>query len=83
MNILGHHNEWAPGPEHLINSHRWLDKDTLHNHEQTTAYTDLVEIEPNRLLMVYDRIPYGWNEVPSDSDERSRIFVLPISVERT
>ena len=53
------------------------------NHEQTTSYTEMVEVEPNRLLMVYDRTPFGWNPVPPDSEERSRVFVLPINVERT
>ena len=51
--------------------------------DQTTAYTELVEIEPNRLLMAYDRTPFGWQPVPVDSDERGRVFVMPIDVERT
>ena len=42
----------------------------------------MVEVSPNRLLLVYDRSPFGWGPVPTDSDERSRIYVLPIEVQR-
>jgi len=49
---------------------------------QTTAYTELLEVAPNRLLMIYDRIPLGWDEVPLDSAERNMIFVVDITVQR-
>ena len=42
--------------------------------DQTTSYTSILEVEPNRLLMVYDRIPYGWMPVPTDAEVRSRIL---------
>lgn len=42
----------------------------------------IVEISPNRLLLVHDRIPVGWRALPSDSDERCRIYVMPLEVER-
>ena len=83
IDLIAHHNDWAPGPEYVIRTHERLDRDTLLNQEQTTSYTEMVEVEPNRLLMVYDRTPFGWNPVPPDSEERSRVFVLPINVERT
>ena len=83
IDLLAHHNDWAPGPEYVMRSQEWLDSDTLLNQEQTTSYTELVEVESNELLMVYDRTPFGWNPVPRDSAERSRVFVLPISVKRT
>ena len=83
IDLIAHHNDWAPGPEYVIRSSEWLDRDTLVNREQTTSYTEMVEVEPNRLLMVYDRTPFAWNPVPEDSEERSRVFALPISVERT
>ena len=30
----------------------------------STRYTDLVEVEPGRLLVVYDSVPYGWDPIP-------------------
>lgn len=49
---------------------------------QTTAYTELLQVSPNRLLYIYDRCPLGWNPVPLDSSERNMIFVMPIEVQR-
>ncbi len=69
INILEHHNRWAADDTYRISP------------EQTTAYTELVEVAPNRLLLVYDRVAFGWKPTPTDSGERSCIFVLPIMVE--
>ena len=30
----------------------------------STRYTDLIEVEPGKVLVVYDSVPYGWNPVP-------------------
>ena len=83
IDLLEHHNRWAPDPGHTIFSQDVLDMESLKAKEQTTSYMSIVEVEPNRVLLAYDRIPFGWNTVPSDSDERSRVYVLPFSVERT
>jgi hypothetical protein len=51
--------------------------------DQTTAYTALLEATPNRAFLVYDRTPFGWRPVPPDSGERSQIWLVEISIERT
>ena len=83
IDLLAHHNKWAPGPEHTIVSQDFLNRESLHKREQTTSYMSMVEVEPDRVLLAYDRIPFGWNPVPSDSDERSRVYVVPFTVDRT
>jgi hypothetical protein len=41
---------------------------------KSTCYSDLVEVEPGRLLVVYDSVPYGWNQIPnSDKSARNTI----------
>lgn len=30
----------------------------------STRYTDFIEIEPGRLLVVYDSVPRGWDPLP-------------------
>ncbi len=50
---------------------------------QTTSYTAMVEPSPNRIFLVYDRIPFGWGPVPEDSGERSQIYLLEAEIERT
>ncbi len=66
FDILAHHNETSP-PEWRMAA----------DGSQTTAYTELVEVEPNRLLYIYDRCPFGWR-----SAERNRIFVVSVDVTR-
>ena len=70
IDILAHHNRWAPDDTYGITP------------EQTTAYTELIEVSPNKLLLTYDRTPFGWEPTPIGSPERNRIFILPIEVER-
>jgi len=81
IDVVQRHNSWAP-PEQQINPERSGAQKERHAKDQTTAYTELVEIAPNKLLLVYDRTPFGWNPVPIDSDERGRIYVMPIDIAR-
>jgi hypothetical protein len=71
VDLLAHHNQWAPDATYTITP------------KQTTAYTELVEIAPNRILIAYDRTPFGWQPTPGDSGERNRIFLLPVEIQRT
>ena len=82
VDLLLWHNEWAPGPEYVIRPEPSGDQAKRHANDQTTAYTEIVEIEPNQLLIVYDRIDNAWSPVPTESKRRSRIFVMPIRIER-
>ena len=67
----------------LIDHHNGLLDNSHHmKATQTTAYTANLELAPNRMLLVYDRVPFGWNVVPDDSEERSRIYLLEIVVSR-
>ena len=77
IDILEHHNRWAPDA-----SYRISQQGRRGERGQTTSYTELVEISANRLLLVYDRAPFGWDPTPIDSGDRSRVFVLPIEMQR-
>jgi hypothetical protein len=72
VDIVEHHNRWAPDSSYRIGSYG-------EDRSQTTSYTELVEVAPNRLLLVYDR---GAKPAPVDENDLTRIFVLPIEVER-
>ena len=79
LDLLVHHNA-VLGSEHRIRPGKGgQDPEDPY---QTTAYAVLVETAPNRLLLAYDRIPFGWRGVPTDSAERNRIYVLDVEVER-
>ena len=77
IDIRQHHNRWAPDATYRISQ-----RGERGGRGQTTSYTEIVEISANRLLLVYDRAPFGWDPTPVDSGERSRVFVLPIEVQR-
>ena len=80
IDIIERHNASAP-PEQQIRAEKSGSQKERHATAQTTAYTELVEIAPNKLLLVYDRTPFAWNPVPLDSEERSRVYVMPIEVQ--
>jgi hypothetical protein len=43
----------------------------------STAYTGLIQVAPNKLLLLYDRDPEG---APSNPQDLTRLFVMPIEV---
>ncbi|MGH9345576.1 MAG: sialidase family protein [Terriglobia bacterium] len=75
IDIVAYHNRWATNPNMRILSTQ------VQNHTiwQTSSYTGLAEVAPNHLLMVYDRDPEA---APAGPQDLSRVFVLPIEVEK-
>lgn len=71
IDLMAHHNAVCEPRERM-------DPTKAH----TTSYTELLEVEPNKLLCIYDRVPTGWEPVPFGSDERAMIVVMPIEVAR-
>ncbi len=50
---------------------------------KSTHYTDFIEVEPGKLLVVYDHTPYGWNAIPpADPDSRNVIYGTFVSIRR-
>ena len=47
--------------------------------QHTTAYTDIVSLDENNYLYIYDRIPCGWNAIPDDSDLTNSVWVIRIT----
>ncbi|MDP6505669.1 MAG: hypothetical protein QF886_18755, partial [Planctomycetota bacterium] len=68
FDVMGFHNSILDENSHF---------DTL----QTTAYTAKIEIEPNRVFMIYDRKPYKGNPVTPDSGKVMQIYLLEVEVE--
>ena len=84
FDLMAHHNE-EMGEAHQISPGKYglepVNREqyyTVHHNfdqpDQTTSYTSMLEVEPGRLLIVYDRMPYGWMPVPTDAEVRSRIL---------
>ncbi len=84
FDVLAYHNTILDKPHHISTGPTGLEPtstaqyfvDHFHYDDpwQTTSYTALLEVSPNRLFLVYDRMPYGWMPVPTDAEIRSRIL---------
>jgi hypothetical protein len=49
----------------------------------SSHYTDLIEVEPGELLVVYDSTPYGWKPIPSsDTSSKNAIYGTFVEVRR-
>ena len=75
VDLVKLHNEWASDPTYKIRNIDGLPWSSW----QTTGYTAMVEISPNRVLLVYDRSAKPW---PQNNNDLTRIFVVPIQVDR-
>jgi len=64
-----------PGPVTIMFSMDGAGRNWSHITEvfrgRSTCYTDLIELEPGRLLVVYDSVPYGWHQIPYSDRDRS------------
>ena len=84
LDVMAYHNSVMDKAHHISPGKYGLEAVTREQYrtvhhdfdepDQTTSYTSILEVSPNRLLMVYDRIPYGWMPVPTDAEVRSRIL---------
>jgi hypothetical protein len=51
--------------------------------KSSTHYTDFIEVEPGKLLVVYDSVPYGWHAIPySDREAKNIIYGTFVYVQR-
>ena len=85
VDLLAHHNASLDAPHHIHPGKGYPGTgayDPAQHGDQTTAYMDMLELAPNRLLIAYDRVPNGWNPVPLGSDERNRIYLLTVDIAR-
>jgi hypothetical protein len=74
VDILAHHN--ACCPQEPIRHSEDL------SHQWTTAYTEVVALDPSHLLYMYDRIPNGWARIPEDIADTNSVWVVRVTLER-
>lgn len=49
----------------------------------STRYTDFIEVQPGKLFVVYDSVPYGWYPIPfADRTSRNVIYGTFVKVRR-
>lgn len=75
IDIQAHHN--VCHPQEPIAVH------TEHSHQQqTSAYTEVVALDDQHFLYIYDRIPHGWHEIPEEVQEMNSVWVVRVTVEK-
>ena len=72
VDLQAHHNRTHPGKP----------IDAAGDPRTSSAYMDMLELEPNTIFLVYDRIPGGWKGVSLDSSEWNEIYAIRIQVSR-
>lgn len=74
VDLLANHNEFVPDDHITI-------PQSVSQH-QSSSYTQLAVISPTQALVIYDRIPHGWNEPPAKTDETNSVWVVRMEIER-
>ncbi len=74
VDVLAHHNACHP-QEPIIYS------DDL-SQQKTTAYTEIVAVDENHLLYMYDRAPNGWRRIPEEMNDTNSVWLARVTVER-
>jgi hypothetical protein len=74
LDLEAHHNRFQPAEP--------IDPSDSFDTARTTSYTDMVVLDANHLLLIYDRVPDGWSAIPSGSPERNSVWVVRVTVDR-
>lgn len=60
----------------------WTSPTTIFD-GKSTHYTDFIEVEPGKLLVVYDSVPYPWYEIPfADWESKNVIYGTFVEVHK-
>jgi hypothetical protein len=74
VNLSGHHNDSIPLEPHVT-----TDGDaTKHS---TTGYTEVVALENGELLIIYDRLRGGWDNLSTDPAQTNSVWVVKMGIE--
>ena len=47
----------------------------------SSCYTELMALDEHTLLLVYDRVGFGWHPIPDDSDESKSVWAMRLRVQ--
>ena len=72
--IREHHNTCIPDEP--------IPPKTAATRSCTSSYTEIIALDDEHLLLVYDRIPHSWGPIPEDSDETNSVWVVRVRARR-
>ena len=85
VNIVAVHNSARPLADRIDpdSTRCWLNMEQMHKQRLTgfsSCYTELAALDDNTLLLIYDRIGFGWHPIPDDSDETKSVWVIRLRI---
>ncbi len=66
VDLQSHHNKNHP-------------QDAITRADKTTSYTEVVTLDDQSVIVIYDRIPHGWNAIPQESQDTNSIWVVKLA----
>ena len=78
VNLREHHNATCNAEDRIPDDPfplEWTDR-------RTSSYTELLSLNDNELLCIYDCVPNGWHAIPEDSRETNSVWVVRITLEQ-
>lgn len=81
INADGTGNDWQAVDVRAYHN-EFCSQEPIGNWPTTTSYTEIVPLDAEHLLMIYDRIPHGWEAIPPDSTETNSVWVVRLGVRR-
>ncbi len=75
IDMQSHHNTCHPGES--------IQVYTEHNHQQqTSAYTEVVALDDQHFLYLYDRLANGWQPIPEEMADTNSVWLVRVTVEK-
>ncbi|HUU70720.1 MAG TPA: hypothetical protein VM186_14420 [Planctomycetota bacterium] len=81
MDIVAAHNAARPPADRIERDSRraWVSVDEMRL-SGVTGFSSCDGLDERTLLLIYDRIGYGWSPIPDDSDETKSVWVMGLRV---
>jgi hypothetical protein len=84
VDIVAHHNACLPGDRiNPDSSLAWKNRQEMMSGGLggfTSSYTELMRVDDDHFLLIYDRIGLGWNQIPDESPETNSVWVVRINI---
>ncbi len=86
IDIIAAHNAACDARDRILpdSSTAWKTADDMRKAGMTgysSCYTELMAIDDHTLLVIYDRVGYGWNPIPDDDpDESKSVWVMRLQI---
>ena len=68
FDVVANHNEFVP-------------QEPITDAGKSSSYTEVVALDEQHLLMIYDRIPHGWSAIPADATDTNSVWVIRVTIE--